>query len=198
MALINHSCAPNSAAMVLASSTEDQVARHLLSEAVMERDTSRSSQRSRALSPPSPSDPPSPSQNQGKRRGDLMMLVRASKDLQKGQEVTISYAGRFTSSPLEVRRKQLMASYGFECGCDRCVEEEERLRLASQKGRRDGREAEYAVVALRDAYFELLGDEEISGVGREGLKAEVMSAVDQDDIEEVIRLQKQLHSMARR
>ncbi|KAG1670976.1 hypothetical protein FOA52_014365 [Chlamydomonas sp. UWO 241] len=63
----------------------------------------------------------------------LAMLVRAARDLRKGEEVAIAYTGRHTTSPLLTRRKLLRTSYGFDCTCARCVAEEDALDSPAAK-----------------------------------------------------------------
>jgi len=48
-------------------------------------------------------------------------VIRALRDIKKGEEVCVSYVP--VSDCLETRRKKLQA-YGFECKCKRCQEEE--------------------------------------------------------------------------
>ena len=55
---------------------------------------------------------------------DGMVTLTALRDIAEGEEVTISYID--ATQPVEERRKTLMAHYGFECRCGRCVEENRR------------------------------------------------------------------------
>jgi hypothetical protein len=52
---------------------------------------------------------------------DARIKVEAIRPIVKGEEVTISYID--TRLPTEERRKTLKACYGFECRCQRCIEE---------------------------------------------------------------------------
>ena len=84
MALINHSCAPNSATMVLATSSSAEVAESLQLGG-------------KAIQEPSPHQA-SMAKYGGESReevnpGDLMMVVRAASALKAGEEVTIAYTG---------------------------------------------------------------------------------------------------------
>lgn len=83
--------------------------------------------------------------------------------------------GKYTTSPLEIRREHLQTSYGFSCSCARCTAE----------GRLEGLPL---AEALREAYKELEGS----------LKGEVMFAVEEEDMEEVLKLLERLHSISRR
>ena len=54
---------------------------------------------------------------------ELMMLVRAGREIKAGEEISIAYSD--VCKPLAERRSHLMAVYGFECRCGRCQREEE-------------------------------------------------------------------------
>lgn len=55
--------------------------------------------------------------------GGQAVALRCVTDLSSGQEVCISYLGGNIFSPLLKRRTLLSHSYGFECGCSRCLAE---------------------------------------------------------------------------
>jgi len=54
---------------------------------------------------------------------DNNIAVIALKDIQKGEEITISYINLKNIEKKE-RRKQLKIDYNFECNCKRCEEED--------------------------------------------------------------------------
>ena len=58
----------------------------------------------------------------------LTHVVHATRDIQSGEEITVSYIGVMQS--LSSRRKMLKEGFGFDCGCERCVMEEERQKGA--------------------------------------------------------------------
>jgi hypothetical protein len=111
----------------------------------------------------------------GQQQGELMMVVRAARALDPGDEVTISYAGRFTSSPTAPRRELLRRSYGFSCSCERCQAEE---RVAGGA----------AAAAAGEAYAELEGR----------LRPQVMRAVRAEDLGAVRQLSRRLQEVCRR
>ncbi len=49
------------------------------------------------------------------------LIVRATQEVPKGGEVTLSYLGKLLTSPLEQRRAELRDKWGFHCTCVRCV-----------------------------------------------------------------------------
>ncbi|KAG1654141.1 hypothetical protein FOA52_012187 [Chlamydomonas sp. UWO 241] len=55
--------------------------------------------------------------------GDRLVL-RAARDIGKGNEVTVTYLDELTLTPLEQRRQYLQSAYGFKCTCHRCALEE--------------------------------------------------------------------------
>lgn len=65
-------------------------------------------------------DPPAASQGDEDVTGDC--VISAVKDIQPGEEITISYIDE--GQPLAERRADL-ADYGFVCCCARCVAEED-------------------------------------------------------------------------
>ena len=54
-------------------------------------------------------------------KGATLVRVEALRDISAGEELTLSYIDE--NDPLEDRKKNL-ASYGFKCGCPKCVMEE--------------------------------------------------------------------------
>lgn len=85
MALINHSCAPNAATMVLASSSEVKVAEYLQLENKQVPIPSSSFE--------SRTKDGVKGASKGSASRDLMMVVRAATALKAGEEVTIAYTG---------------------------------------------------------------------------------------------------------
>jgi len=53
-----------------------------------------------------------------------IMIVRAAKAIAQGEEVTISYMGRPQLQPVGPRQVKLLSDYGFECDCQRCLQEQ--------------------------------------------------------------------------
>ncbi|KAF5834973.1 hypothetical protein DUNSADRAFT_8073 [Dunaliella salina] len=53
-----------------------------------------------------------------------IMVVRAAKAIAQGEEVTISYMGRPQLRPVGPRQVKLLSDYGFECDCQRCLQEQ--------------------------------------------------------------------------
>jgi hypothetical protein len=58
-----------------------------------------------------------------KSKDELMMLVRASREIKQGEEISIAYGD--VCKPLEERQSHLSFLYGFKCRCARCQREEE-------------------------------------------------------------------------
>ena len=56
----------------------------------------------------------------------LTHVVHATRDIQPGEEITISYISVMQN--LEARRRMLAEGFGFKCLCERCVKEEEHSR----------------------------------------------------------------------
>ncbi|MEW5304935.1 MAG: hypothetical protein WDW36_007509 [Sanguina aurantia] len=69
--------------------------------------------------------------------GGAALAVRSSVGLTRGEEVQISYLGRYISAPASTRQELLRHSYGFTCGCGRCVAECGRAPLSDQGLHRD-------------------------------------------------------------
>jgi hypothetical protein len=65
---------------------------------------------------------------------DGSVVIRAIRDLKRGDEVTISYVD--IREPYQERRKTLQSHYGFECVCQRCTTEQ-RQELKSRMKERD-------------------------------------------------------------
>jgi len=53
--------------------------------------------------------------------GDATLVLTARRDVAAGEELRISYIDADASA--SARRETLRHAYGFECGCERCVEE---------------------------------------------------------------------------
>lgn len=51
------------------------------------------------------------------------LVVRASRPLAPGEEVTVSYID--VRKPLQSRHRELRSKWGFDCGCERCALEED-------------------------------------------------------------------------
>ena len=180
MALINHSCAPNSAAMVLQSTVlGGGAAARLLPARLLELGKSRTPRdgateallaaaAAAATGASADSAASSPS-------SELVMLIRAATELEAGQEVTIAYTGSFTTSPLSKRRQLLQSSYGFACSCARCTAESQLVGTS-------------AFGDLEGAYKEI--DEE--------LKPLVLAAAEEGDMAQLQLLQEDLLSLSRR
>ncbi|MEW5319591.1 MAG: hypothetical protein WDW38_010735 [Sanguina aurantia] len=92
-----------------------------------------------ACSPPWPSSttPAPPTPAAAAWRGGAALAVRSSVGLTRGEEVQISYLGRYISAPASTRQELLRHSYGFTCGCGRCVAECGRAPLSDQGLHRD-------------------------------------------------------------
>ena len=56
----------------------------------------------------------------------LTHVVHATRDIEEGEEITVSYIG--VMQGLESRRRMLKEGFGFECGCGRCERRRERCR----------------------------------------------------------------------
>lgn len=54
-----------------------------------------------------------------------LLTVKATRQIQKGEEITFSYIDPVLASTLdfESRQEKIKSTYGFICGCERCVEE---------------------------------------------------------------------------
>jgi hypothetical protein len=52
--------------------------------------------------------------------GECRVQVRMIRDVAEGQEVAICYDSALLSREREYRQQQLMARWGFRCGCPRC------------------------------------------------------------------------------
>jgi SET domain-containing protein len=57
------------------------------------------------------------------RQAGNSIAVVAKRDLEAGEEVTISYLGHMGDQPVFERRKFLRNRYGFECDCALCQNE---------------------------------------------------------------------------
>jgi hypothetical protein len=55
--------------------------------------------------------------------GDATLTLRARRDVDEGEQLTITYID--ADSPVSARRQRLEHAYGFVCACERCVEEAE-------------------------------------------------------------------------
>ncbi|KAI8356882.1 hypothetical protein B0O80DRAFT_301066 [Mortierella sp. GBAus27b] len=66
-----------------------------------------------------------------------MMTVYAIKDIDKGQDITISYID--TEAPLHARRLALMSDYHFHCCCERCLREEKLPSSTPKKATKDNK-----------------------------------------------------------
>lgn len=80
------------------------------------------------LSPPgspvrSPSKGPSLGMGEPRQLESPQLVLRAHRDLDEGDIVSISYISEYL--PTWVRRQQLQAGYGFTCGCTRCLHQPE-------------------------------------------------------------------------
>ncbi len=62
-----------------------------------------------------------PNLNVGFPYNDGTVVLTAARDVEPGEQLTISYIDR--DLPVPARQEQLLFSYGFKCGCDRCKEE---------------------------------------------------------------------------
>ena len=177
MALINHSCAPNSAAMVLQSTVlGGGAAARLLPARLLELGKSRTPRdgATEALLAAAAAAEASAG-GAGSSSSELMMLIRAATELEAGQEVTIAYTGSFTTSPLSKRRQLLQSSYGFACSCARCTAESQLVGTS-------------AFGDLEGAYKEI----------NEELKPLVLAAAEEGDMAQLQLLQEDLLSLSRR
>ncbi|MGK0270399.1 MAG: hypothetical protein ACI88H_001045 [Cocleimonas sp.] len=54
-----------------------------------------------------------------------LLTVKATRQIQKGEEITFSYIDPQLASTLDFnsRREELKSSYGFICNCEKCLEE---------------------------------------------------------------------------
>jgi SET and MYND domain-containing protein len=52
------------------------------------------------------------------------LLLRATAPVLAGEELSCSYLGALSLSPVAVRRAFLQGVYGFHCTCPRCLAEQ--------------------------------------------------------------------------
>ena len=179
MALINHSCAPNSAAMVLQSTVlGGGAAARLLPARLLELGKSRTPRDGATealLAAAAAAAGASADGAASSPSSELVMLIRAATELEAGQEVTIAYTGSFTTSPLSKRRQLLQSSYDFACSCARCTAESQLVGTS-------------AFGDLEGAYKEI----------NEELKPLVLAAAEEGDMAQLQLLQEDLLSLSRR
>lgn len=53
------------------------------------------------------------------------LVIRAARDIEEGDEVTITYAGPAAAAPIQVRRDYLRKGFGFTCQCHCCLTEQD-------------------------------------------------------------------------
>lgn len=71
--------------------------------------------------------------------GDFRSSTVAVKDIQRGEEVCISYVVLEELPGVRRRRARLQQQHGFVCNCSRCEEEELEMQRIQKKEQRSGR-----------------------------------------------------------
>lgn len=61
------------------------------------------------------------------------IVVRATRQIRGGDEITISYLGNERMMPVSIRNKRLKSEFGFECQCFRCQVETKQPEEMKQK-----------------------------------------------------------------
>ncbi|GAX72995.1 hypothetical protein CEUSTIGMA_g447.t1 [Chlamydomonas eustigma] len=199
MALINHSCTPNTSTIVLrnsnsvSSSAEVGLITQLFDAGAISSPDHLIDRRQQSPTRTSGLDPDlliaGAQQGYGSNNGiesepsssdvpdgsELMMLVRAAKEIKAGEEITIAYTGRHITSPVSQRQALLHASYGFTCTCPRCRSELD--LMTTDVGQ-----------SVLEACMDLEG----------GLRDVVMTAVEDNDVDTLKECQEDLLSISSR
>lgn len=61
--------------------------------------------------------------------GNLSAILRATKNIQAGQEISLSYIGHIADGDLQHKRAKLRKWFGGDCQCEECRWEEEALSI---------------------------------------------------------------------